>query len=278
MVSYAELRSRSFRKIQQEGIAAFLLSTTRHILSLLLSTLRYAINIRSRLQHREILKLKLPRERFEQIYKKNYWSSKESLSGIGSELNHTSNLRNELPKLIERYKIKSIVDAPCGDFNWMKYVLPEITVRYSGFDIVRSVIDENCRVFGKDDIEFRVADICEDQLPDCDLLIVRDCLFHLSFHDIERFLQNISRTNYRYLLTTTHTINIKDKHYNKDIITGDFRLIDIFEHPFCFVRENTLMDINDFAEGFLARKMVLLRKPDVPLNLSQQINSNQPSI
>ena len=63
------------------------------------------------------------KKKFELIYKSNFWSSKESVSGLGSEYKNTINLRNEMVKLIKNYKIESILDAPCGDFNWINSLI-----------------------------------------------------------------------------------------------------------------------------------------------------------
>ena len=54
-------------------------------------------------------------DRFTWIYKNNWWDSNESLSGAGSTLEYTNNLRKELPKLIIDFNICSVLDAPCGD-------------------------------------------------------------------------------------------------------------------------------------------------------------------
>ena len=43
----------------------------------------------------------------------------ETYSGPGSLLQNTGNLINELNIFIKEYNIKSIVDIPCGDFNYM---------------------------------------------------------------------------------------------------------------------------------------------------------------
>jgi len=42
------------------------------------------------------------------------------VSGNGSELDAVENLIKELPLLLKKYNIKIIIDAPCGDYNWMK--------------------------------------------------------------------------------------------------------------------------------------------------------------
>ena len=56
-------------------------------------------------------------------------------------------------------------------------------------------------------VSFQVGNICEDNLPTGDLLIVRDCLFHLSHSDINRFLINILNLDYKFLLTSSFEFN-----------------------------------------------------------------------
>ena len=66
---------------------------------------------------------------FKEIYANNFWGDPESLSGPGSSEHYTKNLRNQLQKIFSNLKIKSVLDAPCGDFNWMSLVVeknPEI--------------------------------------------------------------------------------------------------------------------------------------------------------
>ena len=86
-------------------------------------------------------------------------------------------------------KIKRFVDAPCGDFNWMRLVVKEIELDYTGLDIVPSVIETNVKKFSDVNTNFAVLNICEDDIPACDMIMVRDCLFHLSFEDINKFLK-----------------------------------------------------------------------------------------
>src|SRR5262249_32666360 len=64
-------------------------------------------------------------DRFAVLYKTCYWGGdkqNESFSGPGSTLEYTQVLRRELPKLFEQFAIRSVFDAPCGDFKWMKHV------------------------------------------------------------------------------------------------------------------------------------------------------------
>ena len=61
-------------------------------------------------------------EWFSHIYLNNRWNSKESRSGKGSELIQTVEVRKIIPDIIKKYNIKSILDIPCGDFNYMKEI------------------------------------------------------------------------------------------------------------------------------------------------------------
>ena len=82
------------------------------------------------------------KEIFEKIIKENSWSRgrTESPCGPGSSIKYTENLRLHFPLLVEKFNIKSILDAPCGDFNWMKLVVPTLDVDYTGADIVSVLI------------------------------------------------------------------------------------------------------------------------------------------
>ena len=57
-----------------------------------------------RLHLNKINKLNSNSSKFKYIYDKNIWSSEESVSGIGSTLEYTKNLRNHLPHLFKNTK------------------------------------------------------------------------------------------------------------------------------------------------------------------------------
>ena len=218
-------------------------------------------------KYNKILSIDNNKDRFAKIYEYKLWSSLESTSGIGSRFSYTQNLRAWLPKIINKYHINVIVDAACGDFNWMKIVLNDVNVTYYGFDIVDSIISKNNKLYANEKIKFKTADICLDRLPNCDLLIARDCLFHFSYCDIDNFLKNIELLDYKYLLTTSHIV--EDGFVNSDIVTGGFRLVDLFNEPFCFNRDAVIDRVDDFPPGFaVEREMVLFQKEDVPVCLS----------
>src|SRR4051812_27850000 len=59
---------------------------------------------------------------FSDIYRNNSWGDAESVSGRGSTLARTEVIRRSLPGLLESVGARSLLDAPCGDFNWMRHV------------------------------------------------------------------------------------------------------------------------------------------------------------
>jgi SAM-dependent methyltransferase len=175
-------------------------------------------------------KNKSTEEVFTQIYDTNYWKSDESISGQGSEMKQVQLLINELDRLIADKNITTILDIPCGDFNWMKKVnLSKVT--YIGADIVEKLIQKNTES-NKDlqNVSFRVLDLTNDVLPKSDLIIVRDCLVHLSYEDIFKAVKNIKASGCTYLFTTTYP----NHHQNYDIITGDWRKLNLMAKPFNF--------------------------------------------
>ncbi|MFC3454383.1 class I SAM-dependent methyltransferase [Amycolatopsis speibonae] len=168
-------------------------------------------------------------DRFTYIFRSRLWSS-SSVSGPGSESVQTRELREQLPVLLERFGVRTLLDLPCGDFGWLSEVDLDLD-RYIGADIVTDLVESNAARFRDDPVrEFRTLDLTGDPLPSTDLVLCRDCLVHLSFADIERALLNLRRSGSRYLLTTTFT----ELGTNADIVTGDWRPLNLCREPFGF--------------------------------------------
>ena len=79
---------------------------------------------------------------FQKIYREQGWLSSESVSGWGSELRNTEQIIRELPGFLRRFGITSMLDVPCGDFNWMRFVDLD-GIDYIGADIVPDLIAAN---------------------------------------------------------------------------------------------------------------------------------------
>ena len=178
-----------------------------------------------------------PRQTFEYIYQAGHWSGSESASGAGSGRDQTAHLRDALPALMRDLRIRALLDLPCGDFGWMRMLqLPVDT--YIGADLVPSLIDRLQERYADARRRFMVLDVTTDSLPDADLLLCRDCLVHLSFDDIFRALANIRRSGIPYLLATT----FPDCERNEDVVTGDWRVLNLELPPFNFPPPQRLLN------------------------------------
>lgn len=185
------------------------------------------LHLLARLQHRSV--------RFRYIYRHRMWNNDGSTTCRGSTLANTAQLRSELPRLLERFGIKSILDAPCGDFGWMAEASLPIE-RYIGFDIVPELIAENIKRYAGR--EFVVGDIVEDRIPRVDLIFCRDCWIHLSFDDALRSLDNFKRSGSIYLMTTTYPECCENVEMPG---AGGFRPINLRLPPFSFPEQLCLI-------------------------------------
>ena len=167
---------------------------------------------------------------FKSIYNSNFWESEESKSGGGSTIASTLTIRSKLPLLIKQYNINSILDIPCGDYNWMKQV--DLSLFYTGADIVDDLISENNERFATDKVKFVTLDITKDNLPTVDLIFCKDLFQHLSYEDVFSAINSIKNSNSKYLLTTSYPLTIR----NYDILSGDYRALNLMKNPFYFTK------------------------------------------
>ena len=192
---------------------------------------------------------------FSRIYKTNFWGSPESRSGTGSEQRNTKVIKRELIKLFSRYKITTMLDIPCGDFNWMKEVYLQLD-EYIGADIVPELVADNKRNYP--DCDFRVLDITKDELPSAELIFVRDLFVHFSLSDIKLTLGNICRGGFKYLLTTSFV----NRGYNTEIQTGYWRPINLMMEPFNLTPIYMINEDCKEGNGAYKDKCLLLFKVD----------------
>ena len=127
--------------------------------------------------------------------------------------------------------------------------------KYIGADIVDKLILNNSNLYGiNNQIDFKVINLITDKLPKVDLVITRDCLVHLSFKDIFTSIANIKNSGSKYLLTTTFI----NRHNNIDIITGNWRTLNLEIAPFNFPKpialfiENCTEDNGNFSDKAMA--------------------------
>lgn len=202
------------------------IASLRDIVSLMMSLLPQPIAEYLRVGKRALLNLRTPRYVFSRIAEDNLWDGTESVSGPGSTMEATRLLREALPDLLGKYGVKSVLDVPCGDAYWITQVLPK-GISYTGGDIVPALIAK-ARAMKGDFGKFQVIDLVTDDLPEADLVLVRDCFIHLPHAMVNRAIANIKRSGARYLLTTTYPGQAE----NIDIEIGGFRPIDLQARPY----------------------------------------------
>tara|TARA_B100000809_G_scaffold10925_1_gene10286 strand:+ start:4404 stop:5108 length:705 start_codon:yes stop_codon:yes gene_type:complete len=186
-------------------------------------------------------------DRFSKIYEDGVWyANKESASGSGSTLEVTKQVRTFLPELVEKYKVETLVDVGCGDYNWMKEV--QLGCKYIGTDIVKSVVEENIEKYQSNEITFLHSNAIEEKIPEGEIVLCRDVLFHLSFEDGKKLIENIKQSKAKYLVTTSH----KEMSANEDIYTGNFRKICLEIEPYNFPNPIAeLYESDAFPDRFL---------------------------
>jgi hypothetical protein len=167
---------------------------------------------------------------FERVYSQRLWGDNAGLgAGPGSTPEATQTLSALLAHIVVTLNITSMLDVPCGAMAWQPRALnvvrrirsidgldgrqaPTAAFRYSGVDIVHSVIRDNTKRFPK--LHFVHADVTDEVsfgekvagVPPFDLVLSRAFFYHLSHGRALSALRNIKRTGSSWLLATTHDV------------------------------------------------------------------------
>jgi len=167
---------------------------------------------------------------FELVYEHSLWGGGESASGSGSHFEGTQAVRTALPTLLSHYGIKSIVDAACGDFHWMKELATNKQLEiYYGIDIVSPLIESIQLQHGSDKIQFLAMDLVTNAPPKADLILCRHLFIHLSNDDCLAVMENFRASGARYLLIST----MPSLAVNAEVAyTGSYRPVNLELPPF----------------------------------------------
>lgn len=196
-------------------------------------------------------------ELFSEIYDSQIWgvNADGGLSGEGSSLDNSEEYRNFLEHLLHSLKIRSVIDAGCGD--WI--VSCEIDwegIEYTGYDVVPFLIEKNTLKYGSEHISFVHADLLAADLPPADLLICKDVLQHLSNQDVHDFIQQLSK--FKYCLITNDVNKNTQSSRNSDICTGGYRTLDLTRAPF-FVKARKVLT---YASGSGLKQILLIEREE----------------
>ena len=197
------------------------------------------------------------KEIFTQIYTNRIWggTNDSPLSGPGSAVWYTENLRSQLPKILQSFGVKTLLDAGCGDLTWISTIFEDLNINYIGVDVVEFLITEHQKNYPNH--HFEVLDITVDDLPRADMMMCRDCMFHMSFEDIYRTLNNFVKSEIPLLFATSHATPAM----NVNITTGGYAELDFFKKPFCFPKPVFALD--DTHPAFVKRNMCVWTREQV---------------
>jgi len=167
-----------------------------------------------------------PKLVFTNIFQKNWWNNGESRSGWGAELRRTVSIRAALLLFVQRHSIRSLLDAPCGDFHWMRFIEWPNEFHYIGADIVPDLILDNRGNYPG--TEFMELNVLSDPLPLVDSWLARDLMIHFPDEAIRTALDQFRRSSIRYLLATSYPNSPR----NTDIKYGQVRHLNLCAPPF----------------------------------------------
>jgi hypothetical protein len=148
----------------------------------------------------------------------------------------------------------------CGDWQFSRSIHWG-SIQYRGYDVVRSVIEQNTSKYSAPNISFHLYSGDPEELPPADLLISKDVLQHLSDNSVAKVLPCLDRFKYSLL---TNCVNPRGTTLPSDIVDGDFRYLDLRLPPFnlpaqeVYSFNNAMSPIERLFKGPRWTKLVLL--------------------
>lgn len=192
--------------------------------------------------------------KFTEIFDHKLWYIDNTFDGLGSGMTYTETIRNTLPPLLKKWNIKSLLDASCGEFHWMRHVDLD-GIHYIGGDIVERKIEINRAEFPEK--EWIVLDIIEDPLPKVDLWMCRDTIFHFPFEAVRDTFKNFINSEIKYILVSHHP-----DLSNEETGYGGFNNICLTRPPFNFPEPLDMID-DSGSNYHIRRHMYLYAREDL---------------
>ena len=157
-------------------------------------------------------------EIFATIYASGAWGESDDFnSGDGSrDPGITVPYVKVVGEFLGRLSNVKAVDLGCGDFAVGSQLVP-FCREYVACDVVPDLVERNRIKFVNDRLSFKVLNLIEDELPEGDIVFLRQVLQHLSNADIAKVLPKLNV--YKYLVLTEH-IPVGSFKANHDTITG----------------------------------------------------------
>ena len=145
--------------------------------------------------------------------------------------------------------VASMVDAPCGVFEWMPLLIRRVRGRirdfnYLGLDVVESVVRGN-KKYETNFIHFNISNILTDALPEnVDFILTRDVLMHFSLTDVLSALENLARAKSRFLGIGSFPAYGR----NPEVKTGEWFPINLMAEPFNLWPDVILSEFDEYGK------------------------------
>jgi SAM-dependent methyltransferase len=156
----------------------------------------------------------------EQVYDLKLWGAGVSAFYSGEGSHHPEIVVpyvEAVTEVLSSFKEPLVVcDLGCGDFNIGSKLVP-YTEKYTGVDIVASLIEHNKATFKNEKLSFECIDIATEVLPKGDCALLRQVLQHLSNREIASVVGKLA--SFKYVILTEH-LPEGDFEPNQDIISG----------------------------------------------------------
>lgn len=183
---------------------------------------------------------------------------KKKMGWAGSSDQATKRVQEYLPTLFKKYDIRSMIDLPCGRFNWIKKVILSSGIDYTGMDVVPDIIKKLQKTESSKSIRFIQHDIVKNALDvEADLILCRDLLVHFVTDDALIAIENMRASGSKYLLATTFTIAPE----NSNLLPGQFgwRPLNLTKAPFNFPEPIEIFDEGCTEPGGTSKSLGLWR-------------------
>jgi hypothetical protein len=147
-----------------------------------------------------------PAQLFAEVYANKVWGGDTRTAFYSGAGSHDPILVEAYVRAVTRIVAtlpgrRDAVDLWCGDFN-VGSRLRHLFDRYVACDVVPALIERNTKAYADVNVEFRCLDIVRDDLPDGNIVAIRQVLQHLGNDDVRSVVAKLEK--YEYLVLTEH--------------------------------------------------------------------------
>jgi SAM-dependent methyltransferase len=145
---------------------------------------------------------------FTKIYENKIWGDNKNnhylgSSGGGSLPKNNKEYIKIVKNIIIEYKINTIVDLGCGDFQIGRLLYDDIDVLYTGYDTYKKMIDYHITQYPEPKYTFKHLDFYtnKDSIVEGDMCILKDVIQHWTINEIYTFMDYIIKSKkFKYIL------------------------------------------------------------------------------